>query len=71
MAQPCYNVFEVMVVSVRVDQLIEEVRQLSHEELRILYGFLIRQLATPLRDPHELYDDWDDPEVDATYAETW
>jgi len=58
-------------MSVKIEQLIQEVQQLPHEELIVLYKALIIQLATPLRDPQEIYDDWDDLEVDKAYAQLW
>lgn len=58
-------------MSVKVDQLIQELQQLPHNELIALYKALIIQLATPLRDPKEMYDDWDDLEVDKAYAQLW
>jgi hypothetical protein len=37
----------------------------------ILYRSLVQKIAVPLHEPHRYYDDWDDPEVDKAYAETW
>lgn len=67
----CYNSVEVIAMSTQVDQLIREVQLLSNEELRLLCKVVLKQLAVPLQEPEKVYDDWNDPEVDAIYADTW
>jgi hypothetical protein len=67
----CYNNLEVITMSVKVDQFTQEVQQLPHDELIALYKAIVIQLATPLRDPKEMYDDWDNLEVDKAYAQLW
>ncbi len=67
----CYNGFEVIAMSTKVEQLIRELQHLSEDELKVLCKVILKQLAVPLQDPEQMYDDWNDPEVDASYAETW
>jgi len=55
----------------RIEELLREIEQLSVEEVKILYKELLRRIATPLREPEEIYDDWNDPEVDRAYANSW
>ncbi|SHI85502.1 hypothetical protein [Desulfofundulus thermosubterraneus] len=55
----------------KIEELLQEINQLSIEEAKILYKELLRRIATPLRDPEEIYDDWNDPEVDKAYAKSW
>ncbi len=55
----------------KIEELLREINQLSIEEAKILYKELLRRIATPLRDPEEIYDDWNDPEVDKAYAKSW
>ncbi len=62
---------EVIKMSTQVDRLIKEVQLLPIEELRMLCKVVLKQLAVPLQEPKKIYDDWDDPEVDAVYADTW
>ncbi len=66
----CYNVLEVIDVTARLDQLMREIEKLSLKEARLLYGALAMKLTVPLQDPESFYDDWNDTEVDAAYAET-
>ncbi len=56
-------------MSTRINELLREVQKLTHEELMLLYKAIIVQIATPLRDPEEMFDDWNDSEVDKAYAE--
>ena len=58
-------------MSAQVDQLIREVQQLPVDELRVLCKAVLQQLAVPLHDPEKIFDDWNDAEVDAAYADTW
>jgi len=67
----CYNNHEVSAMSAQVDQLIKEVQQLPVDELRVLCKAVLQKLAIPLSEPEMIYDDWNDPEVDAAYADTW
>ncbi|MBE0467626.1 MAG: hypothetical protein IBX71_10450 [Candidatus Desulforudis sp.] len=53
-----------------VDHLVQEIEKLSPNELRRLYRVIAIKLAMPLQEPESLYDDWNDPEVDETYAKT-
>lgn len=58
-------------MSTKVEQLIRELQHLSDDELKVLSKAILKQLAIPLQDPEQMYDDWNDLEVDASYAETW
>lgn len=58
-------------MSMKVEQLIRELQHLSDDELKVLCKAILKQLAIPLQDPEQMYDDWNDLEVDASYAETW
>jgi hypothetical protein len=71
MSRRCYNISEVMNVSIKVEQLLQEAQHLSYAELQILYKGIVQQLATPLRNPEEIFDDWNEAEVDNAYADTW
>ena len=51
----------------RVQKLICEAEKLTIEELQSLFKVLSSRVAVPLRDPKEIYDDWDDKEIDAAY----
>lgn len=51
-----YNNLGVILVST-INELLQEVQKLPYEE------------ATPLRNPEEMFDDWNDSEVDKAYAE--
>lgn len=64
----CYNIPGVIEMAAKVEELLREAQKLSAEELRLLCRALLRQIAVPLHDPREFYDDWDDLEVDAAYA---
>lgn len=67
----CYNTPGVVEMSARVEELLREVQKLNAEELHLLCQALLRKIAVPLQDPVKIYDDWDDPEVDAAYAKPW
>ena len=69
--QSWYNFRGVVALTARLENVLRELEGLSVSEARELYRALLRKVATPLRDPKEFFDDWDDPEVDAAYAETW
>ncbi len=51
-----YNNLGVILVSTRINELLQEVQKLPYEE------------ATPLRNPEEMFDDWNNAEVDKAYA---
>lgn len=53
------------------NELLQEVKNLTYDEKRRLYKALLQQIAIPLQDPKEQYDDWDEVEVDKAYAEIW
>jgi hypothetical protein len=67
----CYNNDELIKMSTQVDQLIKEAQMLSIEELQLLCKVILRQLAVPPQEPEKIYDDWNDPEVDAITVDTW
>lgn len=54
-----------------MEKLLREINQLSLEETKILYKELLRRIAKLLREPEEIYDDWNDPKVDKAYANSW
>lgn len=58
-------------MKVDLEQLIREMKQLPVEELQLLYLAVLKQLAIPLQNPQLIYDDWDDADVDALYAQSW
>lgn len=64
-----YNNLGVILVSTRINELLQEVQKLPYEELIVLHKAIIAQIATPLRNPEEMFDDWNDSEVDKAYAE--
>jgi hypothetical protein len=61
----------VIALSAKLDQVLQEAQELTLEELKVLCRTLLRKVAVPLQDPREFYDDWDDAEVDAAYADAW
>ena len=71
MTQMWYNVSGVIASMTRLENVLRGIEELSVNEVRELYRALLRKVATPLRDPEEFFDDWDDPEVDAAYVEAW
>lgn len=58
-------------MSGKLDRLLQDVEELTPEELRVLSKAVLRRLAIPLRDPRDYFDDWDDPEIDKAYADAW
>lgn len=54
-------------MSTKTDELLQEIQWLSCEEKMVLYKELLQQIATPLWNPKELFDDWDDMGVDKAY----
>lgn len=54
-----------------IEQIIKEVSQLSAKDLQILYKAVFKQITIPLQNPQMIFDDWDDLEVDALYADSW
>lgn len=70
MTLACYNIAGVIALS-KLDQVLREVQTLTPEELKVVYQALLRKVAVPLRDPRDVYDDWDSVEVDAAYADAW
>lgn len=58
-------------MSTKVEQVICDLQQLSKDELKVVCKILLKQLAVPLQEPELVFDDWNDLEVDASYAETW
>jgi hypothetical protein len=63
-----YNGLEVILMSTKINELLQEVQKLPYEELIVLYKAIIAQIATPLRNPEEMFDDWNDSEVDKAYC---
>jgi hypothetical protein len=61
----------VIVLTTKLEKLLRELEELSAREAKELYYALLRKVATPLRNPREFFDDWDDPEVNAAYSEAW
>jgi len=57
--------------TIMVEQIIKELPQLSAEELLLLYKAVLKQIAIPLQNPQIIFDDWDDSEVGALYADSW
>jgi hypothetical protein len=66
-----YNIIEVIGVSAKLDQMLQEMKDLSAEELQLLYKALLAKMAIPLNNPEDVFSDWNDPEVDAAYGKTW
>lgn len=66
-----YKTLGVVAVSGKLDRLLQDVEELTPEELRVLSKAVLRRLAIPLHDPADYFDDWDDPEVDKAYADAW
>lgn len=66
----CYNSGEVIAVPVKsYHEVLRDIQTLDLPEKRKLMFALMRELAVPLYDPKEFYDDWEDEEVDRAYAE--
>lgn len=55
----------------KLEEIIKTIEKMNAEELKILYGIIVKMLATPLQNPHNYFDDWDNVEVDKAYAESW
>lgn len=66
-----YKTLGVVAVSGKLDRLLQDVEELTPEELRVLSKVVLRRLAIPLRDPKNYFDDWDDSEVDKAYTDAW
>lgn len=64
------NFLGAMSMSLNLQQILEAVDKMTADELRLLYREIVRKLAIPLQDPADVFDDWDDPEVDAAYAKS-
>ena len=58
-------------MSIKVEQVIDDLSHLSKEELKLVSKVILKQLAIPLQNPEAVFDDWNDLEVDASYADTW
>jgi len=54
-----------------INKLLQEIKTLSYDEIRLLYKAVLHQIATPLCDPKEIFDDWDEVEVDKAYADAF
>lgn len=57
----------VVPMSLNLQEILESVDKMAAEELRLLYRAIVRKLAIPLRNPADVFDDWDNPGVDAAY----
>ncbi len=66
-----YNIPGVINMSAKVNQLLQEAKNLSAEDFQLLCKALLIKVAIPLNNPEKVFDDWNDPEVDAAYGETW
>jgi len=55
-------------MSPNLQQIVEDIDKMTAEELGLLYREIIRKFAIPLQRPADVFDDWDDPEVDVAYA---
>lgn len=51
-----------------LSEILKQVQNLTAEEKLIICEALLREIAVPLQNPREFYDDWDDTEVDSYYA---
>lgn len=65
-----YNIPGVIAVT-KLDEVIKIAREMSVDELKALHDAIVKMLATPLQNPRDYFDDWDDEEVDRAYAEAW
>jgi len=54
-----------------LEEVMRIVSKMGYEEIKTLHDAIVKMIATPLQNPHDYYDDWDDAEVDRAYAETW
>jgi len=54
-------------MSSNLRQILQLIDEMTSEELRLLYGEILRKLAVPLENPADVFDDWDDPKTDAAY----
>lgn len=43
------------------------IQELSIEDLRVLHSVILQQIAVPLQNPQQIYDDWNDDKVDELY----
>ena len=53
----------------KIADLLREIEHLSPQEARVLCLALLQKSGLTFLDPGQLYDDWDDPDVDAAYSE--
>jgi len=51
-----------------LQQILEAIEKMTAEEFELLYQQIIRKLAIHLQCPADVFDDWDDLEVDIAYA---
>lgn len=51
-----------------LEEIIAKIKELPIDEKIQLYELLLEEIAIPLHNPREFFDDWDDTEVDAFYA---
>ncbi len=60
----CYNIFEVMILSSKVEQILKDVRMLSPAELKELVNKITndRDLVGWLKLAEQPFSDWDNPE---------
>jgi hypothetical protein len=55
----------------KLDEVIRIAKGMNVDELKALHDAIVKMLATPLQNPRDYFDDWDDEEVDRAYAEAW
>jgi hypothetical protein len=65
-----YNHVEVTPMTKEMEEILRQVDSLPVEQQAELLKVLEKKLAIPLKDPGQVFDDWDDPKVDQAYAET-
>ncbi|GBF34593.1 hypothetical protein DCCM_3712 [Desulfocucumis palustris] len=53
-----------------VEDILKQVEALTLEQQVELLRILEKKLSIPLQNPRQIFDDWDDEEVDKAYAET-
>lgn len=52
-----------------METILKQVELLPTHQQAELLKILERKLAIPLKEPHQVFDDWDDTKVDEAYGE--
>ena len=60
-----------VIAMAKLDEALKIANEMSIEELKALHDAVVRMLATPLQNPRDYFDDWDDEEVDRMYEEIY